>query len=378
VSTTLSKVRIFHHPDFPQPPGDVPYTEINQNLFFADVHVPYVEYQTAVDLAKSWLVIIQNYNYKVLSRTEDFGKLLDFSEILLPSKKIFELFILLNIENLNILSMRQLDTLINIIKNILTLYAHVVRYAAGKINPYEREDLIRRIDNESDFAIETIGPYIAYSQLYDSTANLNAEKVTETIKIYENERQIDQNEIKIIKKEINEILNQVKDVSALKGVTLESGNFSDMSDKYDINAEKWFCSSIIMGIITFLAAIVLSLSYKIPFIAPSNNIESAQLISGKIIILGILSYGLLTCIRNYAAQTHNAVVNRHRQNSLQTYRAFVDAASTNVTRDIVLTHAAAAVFSHLDTGYVKSQDTSGARSIIEMIPKTIMGDTKPG
>jgi hypothetical protein len=173
-------------------------------------------------------------------------------------------------------------------------------------------------------------------------------------------------------------LNQVKDISALKGVTLESGNFSDMSDKYDIDAKKWFCSSIVMGIITFLAAIASSLSYKIPFLAPSNNIESAQLISGKIIILGILSYGLLTCIRNYTAQTHNAVVNRHRQNSLQTYRAFVDAASTNVTRDIVLTHAAAAVFSHQDTGYVKNQDTSGAHSFIEMIPKSIVGETKPG
>jgi len=378
VANAQPKIRIFHHPDFPPPPNFGDYTEINQNQFFADTHTPYVELETALDKAKAWLLIIQNYDYEILSRTEDFGKMLDFSDILEPSKKILELFKLLKIENLDKLSMGQLEIIINTVKNILTLYAHVVRYVAGKMNPYDRDNLIGKIYNESNISVEAVGPIIAYSHLYNSPTTLGAEEVNEIIKTYENERKIDQKEIIFIKKEINEILSQVKDISALKGVTLESENLSISSQKYDDNAKNWFWGSIIMGFVTFLVAIVSSFSYKIPFIAPSNNIETAQIISGKIIILGILSYGLLTCIRNYTAQTHNAVVNRHRQNSLQTYRAFVDAASTNVTRDIVLTHAAAAVFSHQDTGYVKNQDTSGAHSIIEMIPKSLVGDTKPG
>lgn len=241
-----------------------------------------------------------------------------------------------------------------------------------------RDELILELRSLENNVINKISFIVGYAGAFKSNIKDEESLLTELVNSYELERDKNTKELNDKKIEVNEILTRIKEASALSGIVSESKNFSDLSDLYDLSAKEWSKKSWKMGIGTLLFAFLSSFSYKFPFIKPENNIESAQLISGKIIIIGILSYGLLTCIRNYTAQTHNAVINKHRQNSIQTYRAFIDAASTNVTRDIVLTHAAAAVFSHQDTGYVKDHDTSGARSIIEMIPKSLVGDTKPG
>lgn len=385
MSQTLSKVRIFHHPDFPQPPRNVPYTEINQNQFFADIHIPYVENETPMDRAKSWLEIIQNYNYKILPRTEDFGKLLDFSDVLDPAKSIKDIFNLIDINSLDIFSTHQLTIVSSQIKEILILYAYVMRFDTNKRDNIDRPEIMARIFSQKNTVIENFGSYVAYSQARKYSESETELKLKETVTKYESKIDKYVDEIKTFddkmlqwEREIDKILGQLRDGSALKVVRDESENFSEIAKIYDQNAKIWFWSSFWMGIFTFAIAVFSAFSYKIKSIAPVTNLEYAQLISGKIIILGILSYGLITCIRNYTAQTHNAVVNRHRQNSLETYHLFVNAVSGNVTRDIVLSHAAAAVFSPQDTGYVRNQDTTGARSIIEMIPKSIVGDTKPG
>ena len=77
--------------------------------------------------------------------------------------------------------------------------------------------------------------------------------------------------------------------------------------------------------------------------------------------------------RNYTTHKHNAVVNRHRQNALLTYRALVEASATKGTEDIVLAHAASCIFSPQETGFSpgKGESTSGSKSILELMTKSV-------
>jgi hypothetical protein len=80
---------------------------------------------------------------------------------------------------------------------------------------------------------------------------------------------------------------------------------------------------------------------------------------------------LIMAARNYATHKHNAVVNRHRQNALLTYRALVEAAAEGNTQDIVLAHAASCIFSPQDTGFaqVRGDGAPASKSVLELLTK---------
>jgi hypothetical protein len=85
---------------------------------------------------------------------------------------------------------------------------------------------------------------------------------------------------------------------------------------------------------------------------------------------------LLLCARNFLSHKHNAIVNRHRQNALLTFNALVKAAGSEDRSDVILTYAAACIFSPQETGYTKAGASSQSElplNIIQAIPKLASG-----
>jgi hypothetical protein len=77
--------------------------------------------------------------------------------------------------------------------------------------------------------------------------------------------------------------------------------------------------------------------------------------------------------KNYTAHRHNTVLNKHRQNSLATYKALVDAAGDQANRDIVLTTTAESIFGAQATGFAKGRVLSMVNLAPEMIKTTSGG-----
>ena len=76
--------------------------------------------------------------------------------------------------------------------------------------------------------------------------------------------------------------------------------------------------------------------------------------------LSLIFLFLNRTIKNFAAEKHLEVINTHRQNALETFKAFVDAAEGNrETRDAVLLAATKAIFDANQSGYLSTR-TSGA------------------
>lgn len=107
---------------------------------------------------------------------------------------------------------------------------------------------------------------------------------------------------------------------------------------------------------------------------PNTNYDTIQLALSKTLIFGVIAYMLLLCARNFLAHTHNAIVNKHRQNALLTFTALADAAQDTANQDIVLTHAAACIFSPQETGYTKQASnvpSSAAQTVVRTLPRMI-------
>ena len=111
--------------------------------------------------------------------------------------------------------------------------------------------------------------------------------------------------------------------------------------------------------------------HKCSWLAPSSSYEVVQFTSSKLLIFGFLAYLLILSARNYSAHKHNAVVNRHRENALLTYKTLVEAGNEESTQDIVLAYAAACIFSPQETGFTNNKnELSGSKSILELITKS--------
>jgi len=78
--------------------------------------------------------------------------------------------------------------------------------------------------------------------------------------------------------------------------------------------------------------------------AHNPTYDTIQLAVSKVLVFGVLSFMLYLAARNYLSHKHNAIINRHRQQALQTYQALVDAAAGSGQSDIILTHAASGIF----------------------------------
>ncbi|MEM9781686.1 MAG: hypothetical protein AAF899_04340 [Pseudomonadota bacterium] len=170
------------------------------------------------------------------------------------------------------------------------------------------------------------------------------------------------------RQEAERILQEVRAIAAEQGVSQQAIYYGKESEHHEERAEKWRITTLwwASGVIGF--AFISLFLHKIPFLSPSNAFDAYQLIASKILIFITLSYMVILSARNFLSHRHNAVINKHRQNALVTFKALVDAGGVKESRDIVLKSLASSVFSPQDTGYVKvaSGPASSTSAIVEL------------
>ena len=157
--------------------------------------------------------------------------------------------------------------------------------------------------------------------------------------------------------------NQLAEISISDYVKI----FEDQATGHQNGAKKWFWGTVSLAvgfIILFFALWFL--------IKPAGDQLTAVL--QNFIIKGFLLsvfYMLLNrSIKNYTAEKHLEIVNRHRKNALATFEAFADAAGENRdTRDHVLMAATDAIFDANQSGYlsVKTPRSDNASPIQQMV-----------
>jgi hypothetical protein len=111
-------------------------------------------------------------------------------------------------------------------------------------------------------------------------------------------------------------------------------------------------------------------SARVPEISTGTLVHQTL---AKALLFSVLYFALVSCVRVYRAHRHNVVVNRHRENALSSFRAFVIAAGDDLqTRNAVLLQATQTIFQPQSTGFATGETEPSPTQFIEVV-KTIEG-----
>ncbi|MCL5062465.1 MAG: hypothetical protein M0Z70_02600 [Nitrospiraceae bacterium] len=230
-----------------------------------------------------------------------------------------------------------------------------------------RNRLINQIRDSYDSYFGAISPVIAYSIRkgtdFEAIEN-KAHEIVSSMETLKNEQIEGQKKISI---EMESILQKVRQAAAEVGVAQHATHFKEEAKEHNKKSKKWLYATVIMALLTVGWGFL-----SIFFIKPNGDATNAQVIQftiGKLIILSALYYALVWSAKNYNAHQHNYVINKHRQNCLNTFETFVKATGNDIdTKNAVLLQTTQSIFSVQASGHVHGEsDGEAPNKIIEVM-----------
>lgn len=316
---------------------------------------------------------MQMFDSATLGREDDLGRQMNFADAVKPAEAIIALYKRIPMSALPDFTDGQLNAIqaqanadYNVFKQILDFNA-ASNDAVGT-----RTTILNNIKVRRDQLFDQLWQYVAYGVARITDTSLLEIQARATIQGIQDQAAKLTDQLAKAKSDADNALTAIRAVASEQGVSQQAIYFKDEAQSQETLADTWLTYTY-----RFAAAIggfaILSLFlHKIEWIRPTSNAEMFQLITSKVLIFTVLGYMLIMAARNYTTHKHNAVVNRHRQNALLTYRALVTAAEDTGTQDIVLAHAASCIFSPQETGFahVKGESGVGSKSVLELLTKS--------
>ena len=334
----------------------------------------------ARERANASLVRMQEFDVQTLPREAELGRSYSFSAAVEPASRLVELFKRLSPEALKDFGENQLDELQQQADASFNLLNSILQFDPKQGNAHGvQQDLIQQITNSYQDIFSVLHPLIGYSlhksadfQRLDREARATLQKIQDDAsEITEN---LDQHKL-----DAEKALAAIRTVAAEQGVTQQAIYFKEEADKNEKDAEIWRKRTINMAWLLGGYAVISIFVHTIPGLIPTNIFETVQMAVSKMLIFAVISFVLYLSARNFLSHKHNAVVNRHRQNALMTYKALVEAAGEKQqASEAVLVHAAACIYAPQATGYTagSGSDTQGAKSVIELLSRPISTGTE--
>jgi hypothetical protein len=330
--------------------------------------------ETILESAREALNRVQQFDAMLLSREADLGKQMNFSEAVAPAAALIDIYKRIPLTAFEDFSDTQLNAISKQAQADFNVFKQILDFdATASDASTTRTSIITTLKTRRDQLFDQLWQYVAYGVARITDTSLLETQARATIQSIKDQSDKLTEQLKVAKTGADEALAAIRAVAAEQGVSQQASYFKQEVDDQEILAAKWLDYTYKFAAAVGLFAVFSLFLHKIPWIKPEGSAEMVQLVSSKFLIFGVLSYLLLMASRNYTTHKHNAVVNRHRQNALLTYRALVEASATKGTEDIVLAHAASCIFSPQETGFShgKGESTSGSKSILELMTKSV-------
>lgn len=331
---------------------------------------------TALEEASFSIDRLQRFDPETLARTGELGAQLDFSAAVPFAGRLVELFRQVSLDILDELSVERLVQLKRIADTEFNLLQQIIRFDVDVSNPRSsRDDLVEQVERAYEDAFEIVWPAIAYSiRNVTDLAKLEREARAAVQSIEDRTRELEQ-ALAARKEDADSILAEIRKTAAEQGVSQQARYFKDEAELHEQGARTWMIWTIVLTAGVAIIAVASLFLHKIPGLNPDKPYEAAQLLFSKLLVFGTLASFLVLASRNYLAHRHNHVVNKHRQNSLVTYKALVEAAGDQANRDVVLSKVADSIFGSQSTGFTKDAADAGPRSNISLNPSVLKAPT---
>jgi hypothetical protein len=174
-------------------------------------------------------------------------------------------------------------------------------------------------------------------------------------------------------REIESILAKTKETASITAVSQHANHFKHEADEHKKGSYFWLGGAIVLA---FAAAGYSLWSFRFAAIQGAEGSGSwwthVAYVTSRLIVLSVIFFGMGWSARNYRAQRHNEVINRHRQNALRTFETFAVAATEPATKDAVLIAATKSIFEAQSSGYLEGEpEKVPSGTVIEILKSAI-------
>ncbi|MDF1715778.1 MAG: hypothetical protein P1U75_03745 [Antarcticimicrobium sp.] len=318
---------------------------------------------------------VQEFNVESLEQKTRLGSENSFEEVLEPARALLGIFQQIPSSTLELFPDNELNQIKSISDAAYNLFSEILSFSLSEGDvENRRKALIDKVRSQIQPAFTKLHSLVSFAMAKTvDFANLERQ-ARGTIQAIRDQTDRILAELEENKQQAELALDAAQKAAAEQGVVQQAKYFKEEADTHEALAEFWrkwtLWTAAGVGVYGALTLFI----HKWSWLAPKSSFETFQVITAKLLVFFVLTFLLFLCSKNFLSNRHNAIVNRHRQNALMTYRALVEASGTPEARDTVLSHAAAAIFQLHDTGYVKAGDNSGAstNNIVEMLPRSTL------
>jgi hypothetical protein len=313
-----------------------------------------------IDEATASLERMSTVDVAGLARAKDLGKDLNFEPAVEHAQRIVDLFRQISKDLLPEFSTQRLTAIKQNADAQWSFFEQMRGFSVSQPNPKGiRDGLLQQIEAAYDTVFEQIWPMIAYSVRRATDFQRLERDARASMQAAADHAAKIQGDLEERKKEAEAALDAIRKVAAEQGVSQQAIHFKTEADGHSKDAAVWLGRTQWLTVALVAYSLVALFLHRVSWLAPTNAAESAQLAIGKAMVFVTIASYLVLAARSYMAHRHNAIVNRHRQNSLATYRALVEAAGDQANRDIVLTKASESIFGPQGTGFSKIDGHEG-------------------
>lgn len=316
---------------------------------------------------------VQEYDIQSLVREKELGAKFALRELVKPVERVQGLFLLIAPSHVRFFPEQQQ----NVIRDQASAFFNFLEQCAAfeiegaQPTPTEaRQALIEKAQGLYQTYFNTLFPLISFATAQSQDfARLEQEARAATQRAKDDAAEI-LKELEQQRGAATLILEEVRAAAAEQGVNKQAIHFKNEADLHKTLSEDWMKYTIGVAAVLVVYAAGSLFFHRIPGLEPADAYRAFQLAVSKVLIFAVLAYLLFLCARNFLSHRHNEIINRHRQNALATFTALAEATSDAASSDIVLSHAAACIFSPQDTGLTK-QDSPRGESVpsFQIVPR---------
>lgn len=317
---------------------------------------------------------IQAFDPTTLGREADLGRQMNFADAVKPAEALIAVYKRIPMSALSDFTDTQLNAIQVQADSDFNVFQQILNFDATSNDAVgTRTNILNNIKARRDKLFDQLWQFVAYGVARITDTSLLETQARATIQGIQDQAAKLTGQLANAKTDADNALSAIRAVASEQGVSQQANYFKDEAQSQELLAAKWLTYTYRFAAALGIFAILSLFLHKIEWIKPDSNAEMFQLVSSKVLIFTVLGYMLIMAARNYTTHKHNAVVNRHRQNALLTYRALVTAAEDIATQDIVLAHAASCIFSPQETGFAngKSGNGAGSKSVLELFTKGV-------
>lgn len=315
---------------------------------------------------------IQSFDPNTLVRVQELGTAKNFTNVVPPSQRLIDLYRRLSSRALEDFPDDKLNQVKERANSDYQLFQQILQFHADQTTA-DRDALIASVVQSYIPVFNTLHPLIAYSLHRSADFQRLESDARSTLQSVQDRAQTLTRDLETAKGDATRILEEVRATAAEAGVSQQALFFKEAADTHEVDAASWRKIMVRLAWATGLFAFASITIHKIPFLRPENTYDTVQIAVSKILVFGVLTYMLYLSAKNFLSHKHNVIVNRHRQQALQTFQALVDAAVDSGKSDIVLTHAASCIFAPQPTGY--ASETSGSsppiKTVVELVGASV-------